>query len=60
MRKISDNSFSCASTVEVRRTCARVSTLMPTVRSLRIGGNLDTGLSAECGRAEFMESGYLL
>lgn len=30
--------------VEVRRTCARGSTLMPTVRNFRVGGNLDAAI----------------
>lgn len=44
--------------VEVRRTCARVSTLMPTVcSSKRVGGNLD--VSTLFGRAESTQFRYL-
>lgn len=45
--------------VEVRRTCARVSTLMPTVHSFcKVGGNLDAGPSEEFGREEFKRLQY--
>ena len=45
-------SLSCDSAVEVRRTCARVSTLIPTVCSAKQSSVIEAVLSAESSRVE--------
>jgi hypothetical protein len=47
----------CVLTVEVSRTCCRVSTLMPTVCNALVGGNLDVSTPNRAGSVMDEETG---
>ena len=55
IRSTSELSLSYSKAVEVRRTCARVSTLMPTVCSVKQANVIEAVLSAESSRVDLLD-----